>query len=413
MKGKRTTSRVTKKDAVTNGVSMIDLANEIDRATEKHQVAEQETAEALAKADKAKDASNGTEGLTDAKPAERPQYLTADAHRQRKLDVLNSGLRRFAAEPTVRAHFDKLVVAGRPADQPLTLGEYRAYLLEAQQSGTSTSDKPRMFTNEAFQIIKHLYREVKEALFKKFDGQVGVGVTDEFLIAVAEASVENDTKFSLTIDGEPRTCGNPECNRRFVPIRGITSNAKGVREFGNFRRVGTQIVAFCSVCKDMAISEARENNQPSPWFSPKSYAEKSAQYQEEKRNTNEGLRSAMGASDNFRRERDQKRDNRKQAGKFNPELAAKSHNPFAALLNNREKDFPTGRYYSPEFEMQDKRTGKSVRTFLDLAVSKHSLIVSDAGPVLADLIGSTHNTGYFENKLLFVGLNKAAEAQQA
>lgn len=402
--------KVDANQATTSTETMIpeqtDADAEIRRATEEHEAAERATAEAL----------RVTTQQVIVKPAVEPvKYMTEDAHKQRKLDVANSGLRRYAAEHVVRAYFDKLVAAGRSADQPLTLGEYRSYLFNSQQNGVSVSDRPRMFTEEAFAIVKHLFKSVKEALFKKFDGQTGVGVTDEFLIVVAEATVANDERFSLAIDGAVMNCGNPKCNRRFVPVRGITSNAKGIREFGNFRRVGTQVMGFCSVCKDLAIAEARDSGSPAPWFSSKDFAEKSAKYQEEKRNTTEGLRVAMGTMNRVEHDRRQDSrggDGRKKAGTFNPELAARCNNPFAALLNNREKDQPTGRYYSPEFDWEDKRSGKTVKTFLDLEVGKWRVVVSDAGPGLESLIDSSHNTGFFENKGLFVAITKAAEAQQ-
>ena len=240
-------------DAAFGGVlpEQTDAGAEILQATERHEAAERETAEVLALVDKKTVRTNGQIGEVKTTEPAKAQYLTDDAHKQRKLDVANVGLRRYAAEHSVRAYFDKLVLAGRSVDQPLTLGEYRAYLFGAQQSGAPASDRPRMFTEDAFAVVKHLYKGVKEALFKRFDGQTVIGLTDEFLLAVAEATVANDTKFSLAIDGEPMNCGNQTCNRRFVPVKGITTITREgksqIREFGNFRRVGTQVVGFCSV----------------------------------------------------------------------------------------------------------------------------------------------------------------------
>ena len=352
---------------------------------------------------------------TDDKPAERPHYMTDDAHKQRRLDVANVGLRRFAAEHAVRAHFDGLVLAGRPADQALTLGEYRAYLLEAKQTA-SVSQKPQMFSKEAFEVIRFLPKEAKDGLYKKFNGQTEVGVTDELLLAVADAMIARDTKFSLAIDGEVMNCGERTCNRRFVPMSGIATVTRGgksdIRAFGNFRQIGTQVVGFCTPCKNIAITDAHENNQPAPWFSPRAFAEKLAAHEEDVRNTKEGLRNTLQTANDFRAERDKRNDNRKSAGKFDPMQEARCRNSFSALLNNRDKDHSTGRYYSPEFEWKDNRSGKTVMTFIDLDVRRDSLVVTNAGPGLEALIGSSHNTGYFENKGLFAAINMAAEVQQ-
>lgn len=401
-----------------------DAEAEILAATERHSTAERETALAVELNDKATGHKSELEGIKPngqdkvAEPVPL-QYLTVEAHKQRKLDVANLGLRRWAAETTVRAYFDKLVADGRPTEQALTLGEYRMYLLEAKRSAPANADKPQMFSREAFAIVRYLHKEAKDDLYKKFNGQTSVEVTDEFLLAVAEATVAHDQEFSLAIDGEVMNCGNiAKCGHRFIPIRGIamvTQEGKSdVREFGNFRRVGTRVVGFCLTCKKLAINETRENGKPAPWFFPKAFAEKSVQYQEEKRNTMEGVRVAMGDADNFRRDRDQRGgsgENRsfQKPGIFNLELEGRNKNPFAALLGD-SGDHPEGMYYSPEFtwNVGDRK----VKSFVHLNVSKYTIQVVNAGPGLEGFKQKTFNLGRLP-KPLFVAVLKARDAQQA
>ena len=399
---------------------LTDAGAEILQATEQHEVAERETAAALAQNDKANGMKpNGQ--ASDAKPVKH--LLTEEAHKLRKQLVNDPRRRRAASDTEVQKYF--LAKGYSPEGKQVTKADLVAYMQEMETAPYVTSS--RMFSEEAFQkIVKHLRNEVKNELFKRFDKQTGVGITDDLLLAIAEATVAVDKDLNLEIDGDFETCFIESCEqRRFVPLRGVNAVKKGnqteFKSFGNFLYVEPneknglttpEVRPHCGRCSRASRIDAKANGQ---WvvFLPKTEAQKRAQGWLDYQRRREERSFSVGAAVRAKESRKDERPSGKQPGKFNPELAAKCQNPFAALLNNREKDYPVGRYYSPEFEMQDKRTGKVVRTFLDLAVSKHSLVVSDAGLVLADLVDTTHNTGYFENKLLYVGLLKAADAQPA
>ncbi len=426
MKAKEKKARGKNAAVASTGAAteIVNNVSEIDQATARHNAEQQETAAAIAGANLAPEVAqeqvDGKPAEPQKKPVEPKHLLTEEAHKLRKQLVNDPRRRRYAAETAVTNYFTAKGYS--PEGKQVTKADLVAYMQEMESAPEATNS--RMFSDEAFQkIVKHFGHEVKSELFKRFDKQTGVGITDELLMAVAESAVVVDKDLNLEIDGDFAVCVIESCAQRFVPLRGTNSvTIKGRVEFkgfGNFLYVepnkknglaGPEMWPHCRDCKNDTIDDARANGQR-VYFLSQADAQNRVQDWLDRDKRREERSFSIGAAVQSRDARNDERVPRKPAGKFDPALEAKCQNSFAALLNNREKDHPTGRYYSPEFEWKDK-FGKVYKTFLDLIVTKWNLVVSNAGSGLEFLIDTTHNTGYFENKALFVALNKAADAQQ-
>ena len=306
-----------------------DADAEIQQATERHNIAERETAAVLARNDKATGhtETESTEGVKPngqdkvAEPA-KPHLLTEEAHKLRKQLVNDPRRRRYAADTMVQNYF--LAKGYSPEGKRVTKADLIAYMQEMETSPSATSG--RMFSDEAFQkIVKHLRNEVKSELFKRFDKQTGVGITDDLMRAVAEATVAVDKDLNLEIDGDFETCFIESCDqRRFVPLRGVNAVKKGnqteFKSFGNFLYVEPneenglttpEIRPHCVRCSRASRFDAKKNGQ---WvvFLPKAEAQRRVDGWLANERRREERSFSVGAAVRSKESRDQRRPDNRQ-----------------------------------------------------------------------------------------------------